>query len=219
MSGKFIISRMYLTLFVGFLFVALFTLTYTQGAVEGTALTVQEVTMRQIMFGLVGFTILFMSVMGGTAVLDWKNRQEPDPMDMDRGWLVWGFLAMVGARIGGAIVTTIPMSTIGFLNGTIALTSAVFEEPIFCGLGLMFYSILLKFFRGNERLAIFGSTAIVAVMFAMIHIGVYGLDFTAMIYLVVGRVVYNLAFLKTRTILTPAIAHIGHNFLIAFLGV
>lgn len=219
MKGKFILSRLYLTLFVGFLFVALFTLTYTQGAVEGTTLTVYEIATRQILFGLVGFTILFMSVMGGTMIFDWKNKQEPDPMNMDRGWMVWGLFAMMGARIGGALVTAIPMSSIGFLNGTIALTSAVFEEPIFCGIGLMFYSIFLKFFKGNEELAILGSTGIVAGMFAVIHIGVYGLSFGVMMYLVIGRIVYNYVFLRTRTILAPAFAHLGHNFLIAFLGV
>lgn len=219
MKEKFVLSRLYLTLFVGFMFVALFTMTYTQGAVEGTTLTVYEITIRQILFALVGFTILFMSVMGGKMVFDWSNRKEPDPLDSDRGWLIWGLIAMVGARVMGALTTAVPLSSIGFLSGTIALSSAVFEEPIFCGIGLMFYSILLKVFRGNERNAIAGSTLVVAVLFAMIHIGVYGLAAPTIIYLMVGRIVYNLAFLKTRTILTPAVAHLGHNFMIAFLGV
>lgn len=219
MKERFVLSRLYLTLFVGFMFVALFTMTYTQGAVEGTALTVYEVTIRQMLFGLVGFTILFMSVLGGKLVFDWTNRKEPEPFDLRRGWLIWGLLAMVGARVAGAIISPVSMSSVGFLSGTVALTSAVFEEPIFCGIGLMFYSILLKAFRGNERNAMLGSTAVVAVLFAMIHIGVYGLALPTIIYLMVGRVIYNLVFLKTRTILAPAIAHLGHNFLIAFLGV
>lgn len=221
LKEKFVLSRLYLTLFVGFLFVALFTMTYTQGAVEGIELTIQEVTMRQILFALVGFTILFLSVMGGSLIFDWHNKHEPHPFDDDRGWATYGIIAMVGARIAGSIATAnlVSLSSIGFLNGSIALTSAIFEEPIFCGIGLLFYAIFLRLFKGNKTLAMTGSTAVVAVLFASIHIGVYGLAIGAMLYLLVGRIVYNLAFLKTRTILTPVVAHVGHNFLIAFLGV
>jgi membrane protease YdiL (CAAX protease family) len=218
-NERFVLSRLYITLFVGFLFVALFTLTYTQQAVEGITLTVYEVATRQIMFAMVGFSILMMSVLGGAMVFDWKNRYEPDPMDEERGWMIYGLFALVGARVAGAILTAVPMSAIGFLSGSVALTSAIFEEPIFCGIGLMFYSIFLRLLKRKEMPAIIGSTVVVAGLFAMIHIGVYGLSLAAMLYLMVGRIVYNLAFLKTRTILTPTFAHVGHNFLVAFLGV
>lgn len=219
LKDKFVLSRMFLTLFVGFLFAALFTLTYTQGAVEGVMLTVQEIVTRQILFALVGFTILLLSVFGGSLIFDWKNKHEPDPMDEDRGWLLYGTVAMFGARIAGSLVTAVPLSTVGFLSGSIALTSAIFEEPIFCGIGLMFYAIFFKVFKGNKQFAIIGSTAIVATAFAIIHIGTYGLSIPVMLYLLVGRIIYHLAFIKTRTILTPTFAHVGHNFLVSFLGV
>lgn len=221
MSEKFVLSRLYLTLFVGFLFVALFTMTYTQSAVEGVTLTIYEIAMRQIIFALVGFTILLMSFFGGVLIFDWNNKHEPELLDEDRGWLLYGFIAMAGARLLGGAVTAIPLSSIGFLNGTIALTSAIFEEPIFCGIGLMLYVIFLKskLFRGNKNYAMIGSTALVTVMFAFIHVGFYGLSLPVMLYLMVGRIVYNLAFLKTRTLLTSTVAHTSHNFIVAYMGV
>lgn len=219
LRNKFVLSRMYLTLFVGFLFAALFTLTYTQFAVGGIPQAIYEITIRQILFALVGFTILFLSVKGGVLIFDWYNRHEPSPMDEERGWLIYGLIALFGARVLGGLVTAIPLSTITFLSGSIALTSAIFEEPIFCGIGLMFYVIFLKIFRGNVIFAAVVSTLIVAVLFAAIHIGVYGLSIAVMLYLVVGRIIYNFVFLKTRTMLTSTGAHLGHNFLVAFLGV
>lgn len=219
LNDKFVLSRLYITLFVGFLFAALFTITYTQSAVEGVSLTLYEIAQRQIIFALVGFTILFMSIMGGMLKFDWSNTQEPEPFDEERGWGLYGLIALFGARVAGGLVTSIPLSSIGFLNGTIALTSAIFEEPIFCGMGLMFYAIFYKVFRGNKQYAMMASTGLVALLFAAIHIGVYGLSIPVMLYLMVGRIVYNLAFLKTRTLLTPTVAHAGHNFLVAFLGV
>lgn len=206
-------------MFVGFLFTSLFTMTYTQSAIEGVSLSLYEITQRQIVFALVGFTILFMSIMGGTLVFDWQNQREPEPFDDERGWGLYGILALMGARIAGGAVTAIPLSSIGFLNGTIALTSAIFEEPIFCGMGLMFYAIFLKVFRGKKTEAMMSSTLLVAGLFAIIHVGVYGLSIPVMLYLMVGRIVYNLAFLKTRTLLTSTVAHLGHNFLVAYLGV
>ena len=171
------------------------------------------------MFALIGFTILLLSVKGGVMVFDWYNRYEPNPMDEERGWLLYGLIALFGARVAGGLVTAIPLSTVTLLSGSIALTSSVFEEPIFCGMGLMFYVIFLKVFRSNTIIAAIVSTFIVAMLFAMIHIGVYGLSIAAMLYLVVGRVIYNLVFLKTRTILTPTLAHFGHNFMVAFMGI
>ena len=218
-SDKFVLSRMYLTLFFGFVFVALLTLTYTQRAVEGTALTIYEVTIRQLLFAMVGFMVLIISWMGGNLIIDKNNKHEPKPFDYDRGWLIWGLLALVGARVGGIMVSIVPFSSTGWLSGTVALTSAILEEPIFCGMGLMFYVIIKKFPNTTEFMAIVGSTLLVAIAFAMIHIGAYGLSIPVMLYLVAGRIVYNLAFLKTRTLLTSTAAHICHNFMTAFLGV
>ncbi|MFW9890064.1 MAG: type II CAAX prenyl endopeptidase Rce1 family protein [Candidatus Thorarchaeota archaeon] len=222
---KFIFSRMYLTLFVGFLFAAIFAMTYTQGAVEGTLYSVQQVTMRQLMFALVGFSILFLSILGGTMRFDWNNRYEPDPMDEERGWLLYGIIALAGARVVGGFVTMIPLSSIGLLSGSVALTSAIFEEPIFCGIGLLFYSILFSFYirrtsvKTAKRNANIGSTVVVCFLFAIIHLGVYGISILVMIYLMIGRAIYNLSFLITGTMLTPTVAHVGHNFLVGFLGV
>lgn len=219
LKDRFVLSRMYLTLFVGFLFAALFTLTYTQFATGGIEQQIYEITIRQILFAIAGFTILSLSIKGKILIFDWHNRYEPSPMDEERGWLLWGLIALFGARVAGGIVSAVPLSAITFLSGSIALTSAVFEEPIFCGLGLMFYVIFLKVFRGNKVIAATGSTLIVAVLFAMIHIGVYGIAWGVMLYLMVGRIVYNLVFLKTRTILTPTFSHFGHNFMVSFLGI
>lgn len=212
-------SRMYLTLFTGFMFVGLFTLTYTQSADSGIMQTIYEITIRQILFAIVGFIFLFLSVKGGVMVFDWYNRHEPTPMDEERGWVLYGLLALFGARVIGGFVLLVPLSAITALNVSIALTSAVFEEPIFCGLGLVFYVIFLQVFRGNQILAAIVSTLIVAVLFAAIHIGIYGLSTTILPYLVVGRIIYNFAFLKTRTMLTTTFAHFGHNLMVTFLGV
>lgn len=218
MSDRFIISRQYITLVVGFLFIAIFTLTLTQTYGSGVELSIYEIAVRQLLFGLVGVMILFMSVMGGQAVLDWKNRLEPSPFDFDRGWLVWGLIGTISARIVGSLVSAIQLSAITFINSTIALTSAVFEEPLFCGLGLLFYSILDKFTRHNVMISVIGSTSIVAFMFAIIHIGVYGLSIPIMLFLAVGRVAFNLVFLKTRTMMAPTVAHILFNSMV-LLGV
>ena len=218
-TNKFVLSRMYLTLFFGFVFVALLTLTYTQGAVEGTQLTIYEITIRQLLFAMVGFMVLIISWMGGNLIIDKNNKHEPEPTDFERGWVVWGLFALVGARVAGMLTSIVPLSSIGWLSGTIALTSAILEEPIFCGMGLMFYFILLKLPNSSELTAMIGSTLLTAVAFAMIHIGAYGLSIPVMLYLVAGRIIYNFVFLKTRTLLTSTFAHIGHNFMIAFLGV
>jgi membrane protease YdiL (CAAX protease family) len=86
-------------------------------------------------------------------------------------------------------------------------------------MGLMFYIIIKKLPNSNENMAIVGSTLTVSIMFAAIHIGVYGLSIPTMLYLVVGRAIYNLVFLKTRTMLTSTVAHLGHNFLVSFMGI
>lgn len=218
-KDKFVLSRMYLTLFFGFVFVALLTMTYTQGAVEGTQLTIYEVTVRQLLFAMVGFMVLIISWMGGNLIIDKNNTHEPEPLDFERGWLVWGLFALVGARIAGMFVSFIPLSSVGWLNGTVSLTSAILEEPIFCGMGLMFYVILKKLPNSTELTAIIGSTLMIAVAFALIHVGAFGLSIPVMLYLVAGRVVYNFVFLKTRTLLTSTTAHLGHNFIVTFLGV
>lgn len=223
-KNKFILSKMYITLFVGFLIGSLFLMTSSQVQDTDILQQVYAITIRQVLYAFVGFTIMIIGVLGKEVIFDWHNRYEPDPLDDERGWLLYGLLALFGARILGGLVTSIPMdsiyniSTNKLYNLSIALTSAIFEEWIFCGLSIFLFVIIKKILK-DEFKSIIISTAIVAGLFALFHVGVLGFTLPAMLYLGAGRVVYTYVFLKTRTLLTSTFAHLGHNFLVVFMGV
>ena len=185
---------------------------------------VNAITIRQLLYAFVGFIIIIFGVFGKEIIFDWQNKYEPEPLDDERGWLLYGVLALFGARILGGLVTSIPMSSIydissvKLYNTAIALTSAIFEEWIFCGLSILIFVILKKILRDEFKAIIF-STIIVASLFALFHVGVLGFTLPAMLYLASGRMVYTYVFLKTRTFLTSTVAHLGHNFLVVFMGV
>lgn len=218
LKNRFVVSRMYLTLYVGFIFAAIFLMTYTQSQETATQQLMYDITIRQILFAIIGFMFMLMLVRANAVVFDWNNRYEPEALDVDRGWLLYGGIGMMGARVLGGLVSVVSASSIILLNLTISLNSAIFEELIFCPLGLLFYIIFKKLFK-DEFKSIVASTLLVAVLFAIIHVGVYGVSLAAMLYLVIGRGVYNIVFLKTRTFMTTTVAHVGHNFLVSFLGV
>jgi len=223
-KNKFIFSRMYITLFVGFLIGSLFLMTASQVQDTEIIQQVYNITIRQVLYAFVGFTIISLGILGKEIKFDWHNRYEPEPLDEERGWLLYGLFALFGARILGGIVTSVPMdsiyniSSIKLYNLSIALTSAIFEELIFCGLSLLLFVILKKILR-DEFKAIIGSTLIVAALFALFHVGVLGYALPSMLYLSAGRIVYTFVFLKTRTMLTSTFAHLGHNFLVVFMGI
>ena len=208
---KFIVSRMYMTLFIGFVSMILVTMAIAQRGMD----EIYRIANFQILFAVVGFMLIFMFIVSGEVIFDKKNIYEPDALDPKRGWLLYGLLGMAVARILGAFIVRggTLFSSIWFDNLIIVSTSAVFEEPFFCALGLLFYLVFKKYIK-DENIAILLSSLPVAAIFAAIHLGVYNLSWDTMLVLAIARVVFNMVFLKTRTLLAPTTAHLFHNFLI-----
>jgi len=134
---------------------------------------------------------------------------------------------------GGFIALSMLNRVIAMFNFTVFFQSAVGDSVINAGiveeavysLGFtimflrVFKSILIPFAGVGssriilENIAIILAATIVSVLFAIIHLGAYGVNMQIMVLLAVNRFIYAIAFMKTRNIMVPTALHIFHNLL------
>jgi membrane protease YdiL (CAAX protease family) len=103
----------------------------------------------------------------------------------------------------------------------IVLTSAVVEETLFAaGAGVLLFKIFYYVFsaifgpgQGTRLMAEITSSVVIAGFFAILHVGVYGFATVIMAILFTNRLVYQMAYYRTRNIMLSTLMHLLNNYM------
>lgn len=176
-----------------------------------------DISMLQLIMGLAGIAlVLFLApIIKLQLIPDWESV---------KGWITYGILGFIIARFALVILGLIQnlSSAIQYNNLTIVLTSAVFEEALFLPIAAILFYVFKETFEqmvaplvGKDiahALAIISTALFTGVIFAALHIGVYGTDYGIMLSLTAARFVYTVIFLISRNFMASTFAHMFHNF-------
>lgn len=176
-----------------------------------------DASMLQIVIGIAGVTlILFL-----TPVI--RLQLIPEWEDVKR-WITFGILGFIIARFALVILGLFEsLSTAIYYNNlTIVLTSAIFEEALFIPVSIIIFFVFKESFEqmvapivGEDiahGLAIISTALFTGLIFAALHIGVYGTELSIMAALTVARFVYTMIFLVSKNFMASTFAHVFHNF-------
>jgi len=212
------VDMVFVLLVVAAIFVNVLTLTTLQTE-QGFLYNVSILEMMLGLGGLVLVGLLFGIGKLQFSISNWNETQR---------WMTWGAIGFIAARFAAAFLTQSATSTeIIYNNLTIVITSAIFEEALFVSMALLIYMAMNTSMMATMRpifgdefarfLAIITTALMTAVMFAAIHIGVYGTDMDIMLALTVARFIYTIVFLYSRNFMSSTFAHLVHNISVWFV--
>lgn len=206
-----------------FVFIVGFGAIFTMVLGVGTESPLTQVVVFQMIFVLLGLMAFLFANIYPTFNIRTGFPDEKDISNMFRWFLILFPILLIMTTFLTVTLQSVAVSP----NMQTALTSAIVEEALFAaGAGTLLYNVILYILEEtvgkSETVKIVTeiSAAIgIAILFAVTHVGAYGFVFRFMLILFLNRLIYQIAYYRTKNIMLPTLMHIANNFLVFALSI